>query len=132
EGGQLVQTDRRVQALAVPAEQAADREAVPKAVQRRRGNPVGDGQVEGCDEAVEDRGGGAGSDAAAPVEAEQRSVGPGRAGGRAALGVLLDQLGDARPVRDEAALAELAAGDHEQATAGVDVAEAKPARLSGA
>ena len=43
-----------------------------------------------------------------------------------------EELADARPVRDEAALAELAAAHDEQLPARVDVAEAQAARLTGA
>src|SRR6266542_3018560 len=77
--------------------------------------------------------GGAGMDAAVTVEAEQRRIGPGsRAAGRAAPGLLCDEPGDARPVRDEAALAEFSAAHDEQAPTGVDVAKAQSACLAGA
>lgn len=42
------------------------------------------------------------------------------------------QLGDVRPVWDEAALAELASPHDEERALGVDVAHAQPARLTGA
>ena len=43
-----------------------------------------------------------------------------------------EQFADARPVRDEAALAELAAAHDQQAAVDIDVVEAQPARLAGA
>jgi hypothetical protein len=44
-------------------------------------------------------------DAAVIVEGEQRSIRAGHAARPAALGLLFNEPGDARPVRDEAALA---------------------------
>ena len=49
----------------------------------------------------------------------------------AALDVAGQQLADARPVRDEAALAELAAAHDDELAVGVDVADAKAARFAG-
>jgi hypothetical protein len=77
------------------------------------------------DQTVEGRAGRAGTDTALPVEAEQRSIGAGcPAVGPAALHLVADELGDARPVWNEAALAELAAPHDEQSTIYVDVADA--------
>src|SRR5260370_25909111 len=131
ESGQPMELALRVEALAIPAEQAADRERMTEAVQRRRRGSVGDGEVEGRDEVVEGRAGGARVDAALPVEGEQRSVRPGPAALPAAPGMVPDQDGDPRPGRDEPALAELAAAHDEQLPAGVDVAKAQPACLAG-
>ena len=72
--------------------------------------------------------GGARVHAASAVEAEQRPV----FRPAAALDVAGDELGDARAVGDEAALAELAAAHDEDAPLGVDVADAEPACLPGA
>ena len=74
----------------------------------------------------------AGVHAAPTVEAEQRCVGFGRALDRSRSTCRASSCADARSVRDKAVLAELAAPHDEQLPVGVDVAEAQPARLSGA
>jgi hypothetical protein len=62
-------------------------------------------------------------DAAAPVEAEQGSVGlQGWDAGTAALDLLAHHRADTRPVGDEAALAELPADHDEHAALDVDIA----------
>ena len=100
-------------------------------MQPRRRNAVGDREIEFGHQAVEHLAGGARVHAPAPVEAEQRRVVVRARRLLATLELLGDQLADARPVRDEAALAELAAHHDEQLRSRVDVAEAQPAGLTG-
>jgi len=114
EGGELVKLGRGIQAFAIPAEQAPDCERMTQAVQPGRRDAVGHGQAEGAGQLAEDRTGRAGMDAVVPVESEQQGIGSGRPAGLAASGLLVDQRGDARPVRDEPAFAELAAAHDEE------------------
>ena len=81
---------------------------------------------------VEGLAGGAGMDRSSPVEGEQRRLGVHHPGAGAAGSVLADQRGDARPVRDQAVLAEFAAAHDQQRAAGVDVAQGQAACLAGA
>jgi hypothetical protein len=71
---------------------------------------------------VECLAGGAGMDGSLPVEGEQRRLDVSGPGAGAAGGLLADQCGDARPVRDQAALAESAAPHDQQRAAGIDIA----------
>jgi hypothetical protein len=131
EGGELKQPRRRVDALPIPAQQAAHREGVPQAVKPGRCDAVGDGEGQLGNEPVEDLACGAGVHAAAMVETEQRRIGCCGSLGSSALDLGGEEFADARPVRDEAALAELAAAHDEQLPVGVHVAEAQAARLPG-
>jgi hypothetical protein len=79
------------------------------------------------DEPVERLAGTARVHAVLSVEAEQRVV----TAAAAALDLVGEEFADARPVRDKAALAELAAPHDQELSGGVDVAEVKAARLPG-
>ena len=114
EGRQVMQPGRWVQPVAIPAQQTSDRKGVPEIVQPRRRNTLGDSEFECGHQVMEHLAGGARMHAAAPVEAEQRRVVAERAVGAAACELLGDQLADARAVRDEAGLAELAAPHDQQ------------------
>src|SRR5438105_7234820 len=75
--------------------------------------------------------GGARMNAAAAIEGEQRRLGVrGRIGGQAPLDLGIEQLGDARAMRNEAALAKLAAPHDQQATVCINIAQTQPASLS--
>lgn len=96
-----------------------------------RRDAVGDREGQLDDESVESLARAAGVHAAPTVEAEQRCAGFWRTAGPSVLELAVEELADARPVRDEAALAELAAPYDEELPVGVDVAEAEAARLPG-
>ena len=87
---------RRAEALLIPAQHAPDGEGVSKAVQRQRRHTIGDGKLQARRQPVEDLADGLGVDAAAAVEAEQRSVGFSGACCPAAFHVRADELGDPR------------------------------------
>jgi hypothetical protein len=95
--------------------------------------PVGDRKVEIGDEVMEHLAGRAGMHAPPPPEGEQRGVHlAGRYCGSAVVQLCAQQRADARSVRDQAGLAELAAAHHEQGPVHVHVGQPQPARLSGA
>jgi hypothetical protein len=126
-----MQAGSRVTAVAIPAQQRADGERVTKAVQRGRPDSVRRGQAERAGQLVEDRAGRARVDAVAPVEGEQRRLVAGRSLFTAAGCLAGDEFGDARPVRDKPALAELAAMHDQQGPLLVKVTQAQPARFPG-
>ena len=101
EGRKPVEPRLRVDALPVPAHQASHRERVPQAVKTGRGDAVGDREGELGDEPVERLARGARVHAASAVEAEERVL----TSPAAALGLAGEELAEARPVGDEAALA---------------------------
>src|SRR5450755_282346 len=108
-----MQPRRWVQPLAIPAQQAADGEAVPEAVQPRWRDPGRHRQVEREHKLVERLAGVVRTDAVDAVEREQRRLLIKRPSTAAALELLVEQRSDPRPVRDEAALPELPAShDH--------------------
>src|SRR5690349_21517565 len=75
--------------------------------------------------------GGTRMNAAVAVEAEQWCCEVRlRIGGQPSLDLSADQLGDARPVRNKTALAELAASHHQQVAVTINIAQAQPADLS--
>jgi hypothetical protein len=77
--------------------------------------------------------GGARMNAAVAVEAEQWCRGVRlRIGGEPPLDLSADQLGDARPVRNKAALAKLAASHHQQVAVTINIAQAQPTYLTSA
>src|SRR5450756_2003387 len=122
---------RRVQALAIPAQQAGDRERMAQIMEPRRCDSLGDSEPEPRDEMVERLAGGTRMHAATPIEGEERGVGRKcRVGGSAPLELLPQERAHARPVGDEPALAELAAADDEEVALDLDVADAEPAPVS--
>lgn len=90
-----------------------------------RTDAVGDREREFDDETVERLACAARMHAAPTVEAEQRVV----TGASTALDLADEERADARPVRNEAALAELTAPYDEELALRVDVAEPEPARF---
>src|SRR5947209_11553384 len=133
EGRQLMEPARRVEPLAVPAQQTPHRERMTEIVQPWRRDAGGNGESEGADQRMEGLAGGAGMNAAAAVEAEQRCRGVRlRMGSSAPLDLGADQRGDAGAVGNEAALPELAPSHDQQAAVGVDIAQAQPAGLARA
>jgi hypothetical protein len=77
--------------------------------------------------------GGAGMKAAAAIETEQWCCGVRlRIGGEPPLDLSADQLGDARPVRNKAALPKLAASHHQQVAVTINIAQAQPTDLTSA
>ena len=129
---ELLQPAGGIEPLPIPAQQAADREAVAQAVQPRRRNTVGHRQLKRADELAEGLAGGASANAARTVEGKQRLGIDDRPIAVSTLQLLLKQRGDPRSVRNETALAELAGADHQQVTLGVDVAQAQSARFPDA
>lgn len=111
--------------MAIPTQQTADGERVPQRVKRWRRDAVGDRQSQVGDEAVEHLARSAWRQAASAVEAEHRVLGRPAA----ALDLCGEELADARPVRHEAALAELPTPHDEEPAVGVHVADEQPARL---
>src|ERR1700681_3563355 len=66
------------------------------------------------------------------VEREQRLLVAARSALAAPFELLAQERGDPRSVRNETALAELPAADHDEITARVDVTQPQPAHLAGA
>src|SRR2546425_12921882 len=95
EGRQLLESARRVEPFAVPAQQTANRERMTEIVQPWWRDSVGNGESEGADHRMEGLTGGARMNAAAAVEAEQRCCGVRlRISGPAPLDLGADQSGD--------------------------------------
>lgn len=84
---------RRVEPLAIPAQQAPHGKRVTQAVQAWRRHAVGDGQLEAHHQMVEDQAGCARVDAAAPAETEQWGIGARRPYCSPALNLLGHQPG---------------------------------------
>src|SRR6266851_1496562 len=96
-------------------------------VQVWRRDSVWNGESEGADQRMERLTSGARMNAAAAIEAEQRCCRVRlRMGGPAPLDLGADQFRDARAVRNETALTELAASHHQQAAVCVDIPQAEP------
>jgi hypothetical protein len=98
---------------------------VAEAVEHRRADALWDREGEHLNEPVEYLARAPRVDAAPTVEAEQRIV----IASATALELASEELTDARPMGDEAALAEFAPADNEELTLGVDIADAQAARF---
>ena len=119
-----------IDALPIPTQQAPHRERVAQRVQPWGGDAGGDREVELHGESMEHLAWRHRVNAPGAVEAEQR-IPAGTCSAATPHDVAGQQFTDARPVRDEAALAELAARTTMSLTFGVDIVDAKPTRLPG-
>lgn len=127
-----MQPGGRVKPLAIPAQQASDRERVAQAVQPWCGHSGGRREPQRACQLSERSAGGLPGDARVPVEGEQRRVVIKPPASGATLELLVDQRAYPWAVRDQAALAELAALDDQQLAAAINVADAQRARLTAA
>jgi hypothetical protein len=105
ERGELVEPALWVKALPIPSQQASHRERVTQGVQSGRGDAVWDRESQLGGETVERLACAARVHAVLAVETEQRVV----TRATAPLDLAGEEFADARPVGDQAALAELAA-----------------------
>ena len=121
-----------VKALSIETQQTPDRERVTQAVHHGWGDAGRRREPEGEHEPMERQADAARMHGSVPVEGEQRCVIVKPHAVTSALQLLGDEFADARAVRNESTLAELAALDEEQAAGAVDVTDTQGARLTDA
>jgi hypothetical protein len=97
----------------------------------RRSDAFRDGERQLVDELAEVQARAGGVHAALTVEGEQRRIGRAGASCSSTVELASQELTDARPMRNQTTLAELAAPHDQQLPVGVDVTEPEAADLSG-
>ena len=122
----------RIQALAIPTQQHPTAKEWRRLCIRGGDTPAGAVIPSACISCVNVSLAWCREHARAPVEGEQRRLRVEPPVGGAALELLVEQLADPGAVRDQAALAELAALDDQQLAFAVEIAEAQRACLTAA